>query len=110
MRSGSLGTRKEAAARAGSEPERVPLPLLLQSRLTLFIGLQGTEGPTARLRKAWAARLWSSAISARACCGILARREGLRQLLKRWNKRIHTKSLQQNTIPSLILRLADQNR
>src|SRR3954471_23089715 len=69
--------------------ERAPLSLLLQSRLTLFIGLQGTKGPNGPVAQGVGREAVVLGNLSKGLLGILARREGLRQLLKGWNKRVH---------------------
>src|SRR3954452_5268060 len=69
--------------------ERTALPLLLQSCLTLFIGLQGTKGPNGPVAQGVGREAVVLGNLSKGLLGILARRESLRQLLKGWNKRVH---------------------
>src|SRR3954447_787812 len=69
--------------------ERTALTLLLQSRLTLFIGLQGTKGPNRPVAQGVGCEAVVLGNLSKGLLGILAHRKGLRQLLKSWNKRVH---------------------
>src|SRR4051812_12995458 len=80
--------------------ERAALPLLLQSRLTLFIGLQGTKGPNGPVAQSVGREAVVLGNLSKGLLGILARREGLRQLSRAGTNESITKPLQQNTIPS----------
>src|SRR4051812_11508251 len=69
--------------------ERTALTLLLQSRLTLLVGLQGTKGPNGPVAQSVGREAVVLGNLNKGLLGVLARREGLRQLLKGWNKRVH---------------------
>src|SRR3954452_18760986 len=81
--------------------ERTALALLLQNRLTLLVGLQGTKGPNGPVAQGVGREAVVLGNLSKGLLGILARRESLRQLLKGWNKRVHHKSLPAKHNPKL---------